>query len=40
MDITELTEIVRGKQVTARIYLNGEGGQQVTFQSCFEIAYA
>ena len=25
MDKTELTEIVRGKQVTARIYLNSEG---------------
>ena len=33
MDITEWTEIVRGKQVTARIYLNSEGGQQVTFHS-------
>ena len=33
-DITEWTEIVRGKQqVTARIDFNSEGGQQVTFHS-------
>ena len=31
-DITEFTEIVREKQVTARIYVNSEG-QQVKFHS-------
>ena len=37
-DITESTEIVRGKQqVTARIDLNSEGGQQVTFHSALRI---
>ena len=36
-DITELTELVRGKQVTARIYLNSEGEQQVTFHSALRI---
>ena len=36
-DITELTEIVRGKQVTARIDFNSEGGQQVTFHSALRI---
>ena len=36
--ITELTEIVRGKQqVTARIDLNSEEGQQVTFHSALRI---
>ena len=37
-DITEMTEIVRGKQqVTAINYLNSEGGQQVTFHSALTI---
>ena len=37
-DITEWTELVRGKQhVTARIDFNSEGGQQVTFQSALRI---
>ena len=35
---TEWTEIVRGKQqVTARMYLNSEGGQQVTFHSALRM---
>ena len=36
-DITEWTETVRGKQVTARIDFNSEGGQQVTFHSALRI---
>ena len=37
-DMTELTEIVRGKQqVRARMYLNSEEGQQVTFHSALRI---
>ena len=37
-DITDWTEIVKGKQqVTARNYLNSEGGQQVTFHSALRI---
>ena len=38
-DKTELTEIVGGKltiKVTARIDINSEGGQQVTFHSALK----